>query len=187
MNQDINLGAIIVRTTSPDSFADWGKILILAILLGMGVRGYSEALKLNKGDDNAISMIMNPMMILNTAGEAVVERTDQLFEGVIKVGNELSSSVGIIRETIVETSQLLRTMFTLSTSFIIRFQKILQGLIGSGLGILQNIKNTLNSLMETMGVIIFTMDTGMNLSKSVMNGPPGKAMKTMTELINKLS
>jgi phage-related protein len=182
----LNLGVLIVHTNSPDSFANWGKILILAIILGMGVRGYAEALKFNKGDDNAISLIMNPMMILNTAGEAVVKRTDQLFEGVIKVGNELTSSIGVIRETIFGVSQMLRSLYGMVTSFVIRFQQLLQGVMGSALGIFTNIRNILTSLMETMGVVMYTMDSGMNLSKSVMNGPPGQAMKTMADLINKL-
>lgn len=168
-------------------FVEWGKVLILSIVLGITVRGYAQAIGLRKGKDDALTLITNPMLILTTATNAVVDRTDQLFSGVIRVGNELTESVKIIRDSIQAVAVLLRTMYTLITSFVIRFIKILQGIIGSALGTFQNVKQILTSLMETAGVIIYTAETGVNLSQSVMNGPPGRAMKVMADLINALS
>jgi hypothetical protein len=168
-------------------FVEWGKVLLLSILLGMMFRGYAQAIGASKNKDGALSLILNPMQILNTATESVVDRADQLFSGVIRVGNELTNSVVIIRESIQSIATLLRTMYTLITAFVIRFTKILQGIMGSLLGSFQNLKQILTSLMETAGVIIYTADTGVNLSQSVMNGPPGKAMRTMADLINALS
>jgi hypothetical protein len=168
-------------------FVEWGKVLLLSILIGMMFRGYAQALGASKGEDNALSLLLNPMKILNTATESVVDRADQLFGGVIKVGNELTNSVSVIRDSIQSVATLLRTLYTLITSFVIRFTKILQGIMGSLLGSFQNLKQILTSLMETAGVIIYTADTGMKLSQSVMNGPPGKAMRSMADLINALS
>lgn len=168
-------------------FVEWGKVLLLSILLGMIFRGYAQAIGVSKDKEGALSLLMNPMQILNTATDSVVERTDQLFGGVMKVGNELTRSVSVIRESIQSVAQLLRTLFTIITAFVIRFTKILQGIMGSLLGSFQNMKQILNSLMETAGVIIYTAETGVNLSQSVMNGPPGKAMRTMADLINALS
>lgn len=166
-------------------FVEWGKVLILSILLGVTVRGYAQAIGAKQG--NGLSLITDPMKIITTATDAVTARTDKLFEGVIRVSDELTDSVVVIRDSLSQTALLLRTFFTMTTSFVIRFTKILQGIIGSATGILQNIRQILMSLMETAGVIIYTAETGMNLSGSVMNGPPGQAMKVMTDLINTLS
>jgi signal transduction histidine kinase len=168
-------------------FVEWGKVLLLSLLLGMMFRGYAQALGTVNDKEGALSVILNPMSILTTATNSVVERTDQLFGGVIRVGNELTRSVSIIRDSIQNVAQLLRTLFTIITAFVIRFTKILQGIMGSLLGSFQNMKQILNGLMETAGVIIYTAETGVNLSQSVMNGPPGKAMRTMADLINALS
>lgn len=176
----------ILESPSEFIFVEWGKVLILSMLLGMIIRGYSQSIGAAKGKDSALKMIMNPMMIMTTATNAVVDRTDKLFGGVMRVGNELTNSVGVIRDSIQQTAMLLRTMFTLITSFVIRFTRILQGVMGSALGIFQNIKQILRSLMETTGVIMYTAETGVNLSQSVMNGPPGQAMKVMANIINAL-
>jgi phage-related protein len=168
-------------------FVEWGKVLLLSILLGMMFRGYAQAIGASKGKDGALSLILNPMQILNTATESVIDRTDQLFSGVIRVGNELTTSVSVIRDSIHNIATLLRTLFTIITAFVIRFTKILQGIMGSVLGTFQNVRQILTSLMETAGVIIYTAETGVNLSQSVMNGPPGRAMRTMADLINALS
>lgn len=167
-------------------FVEWGKVFLLSILIGMTIRGYAQAIGAMKGKDGSLSLLMNPMLILTTATNATVERTDQLFGGVMRVGNELTQSVSVIRDSITSVATLLRELFTIITAFVIRFTKILQGVMGSALGIFQNMKQILNSLMETAGVIIYTAETGVNLSQSVMNGPPGKAMKTMANLINAL-
>lgn len=167
-----------------DTFLDWGKVLLLGILLAMGVHGYANFSKTE--NEGAFELITNPMMILSTATEAVIDRTNQLFGGVIKVGNELTSSVEIIKESLQSIATLLRAFYSMVTAFIIRFQKILQGLLGSALGIFGNIKHLLQSLMETSSVVIYTAETGVNLSQSVMNGPPGQAMRKMADLINAL-
>lgn len=168
-------------------FVEWGKVLLLSLLLGMIFRGYAQAIGASKDKEGALSLLLNPMQILNTATNSVVERTDQLFDGVIQVGNELTRNVSIIRESIQSVARLLRTLFTIITTFVIRFTKILQGIMGSLLGSFQNLKQILTNLIETAGVIIYTAETGVNLSQSVMNGPPGKAMRTMADLINALS
>lgn len=174
------------QTKGYDTFLDWGKVLLLGILLAMGVHGYANTSASVSEKDGAFALITNPMLILTTATEAVIDRTNQLFTGVIKVGNELTESVEIIKETLQSIATLLRAFYSMVTAFVIRFQKILQGVLGSALGLFGTIKNLLQSLMETSSVVIYTAETGVNLSQSVMNGPPGQAMRKMADLINAL-
>lgn len=158
-----------------NSIPSWGSTFFLIILVTMGIKGASAALS---------GSIPNPGMITTAAGSAVVERTDQLFDGVVKVGEELSSSVSSIRQSLVESADTMRTFFTMTTSFVITFQKMLQGLIGSALNIVTTIKGILNSLFDTMTILVYTITTSMNLIGSVDNGPPGSAMRTMINIIN---
>lgn len=158
-----------------ESIPSWGAVFFFVILVAMGVKGGAAA---------SSGMIPNPGMIVTAAGTAVVDRTNKLFEGVTKVGEELASSVESIRDSLVQAANTMRTFFSMSTSFIIGFQKMLQGLIGSALNIVTVIKGIMNSMFDTMTVLVYTITTAMNLVGSVDNGPPGSAMKTMISIIN---
>lgn len=170
------------------SIPSWGTMLILSVLLAMGVRGYAEATKSSgtTGKRSNMSLLMNPAEIITIAGEAVVDRVDKLFGDVMEVGKELGDSVSIIKQTLVSLSTLLRTFFKMATSFVISFQRMLQGLLGSALNLLTVIKGLLSSLMDTMTVLVYTIKSAMNLVGSVDNGPPGHAMRAMIDVINAL-
>lgn len=170
------------------SIPSWGILLIFAAILSMGVRGYAETTSSAgaSGDRSKMDLLLNPAGILTIAGEAVVSRVDQLFEGVIDVGKELSESIVVIRQSLEDLASLLRTFFKMVTSFVISFQKMLQGLVGSALNIVTVIKGILASLMDTMTVLVYTITTSMNLVGSVENGPPGRAMRAMVDVINSL-
>jgi hypothetical protein len=158
-----------------ESIPSWGSMFFLILLVAIGIKG---------GASVASGVIPNPGIIATAAGKAVVDRTNILFEDVTKVGDELSSSIGSIRESLVQAAQTMRTFFTMITSFVISFQKMLQGLVGSALNIITVIKGILNSLFDTMTILIYTITTAMNLVGSVDNGPPGSAMRTMINIIN---
>ena len=157
------------------SIPSWGSMLFFIVIVTMGVKGGSAA---------ASGMIPNPGMIVDAAGTAVVKRVDDLFEDVTKVGEELSGSVSAIRKSLVQAAQTMRTFFTMITNFVISFTKMLQGLMGSALNMVTTIKGILNSMFDTMSILVYTINTSMNLVGSVDNGPPGAAMKTMVGLIN---
>jgi hypothetical protein len=157
------------------SIPSWGAMFLFVILVTMGVKGGSAA---------ASGAIPNPGMIVEAAGKAVVDRVDVLFEDVTKVGEELSDSIVSIRNSLVQAAQTMRTFFTMVTSFVISFAKMLQGLMGSALNMVTVIKGLLNSLFDTMTILVYTISTSMNLVGSVDNGPPGQAMRTMIGIIN---
>jgi len=150
-------------------------MFLFIILVSMGVKG---------GSSVASGDIPNPGMIVDAAGKAVVGRVNVLFEDVVKVGEELSESIVSIRSSLVQAAQTMRTFFTMVTSFVVSFTKMLQGLMGSALNMVTVIKGLLNSLFDTMTVLVYTINTSMNLVGSVDNGPPGRAMRTMIGIIN---
>jgi hypothetical protein len=157
------------------SIPSWGAMFIFIMLVTIGLKGGAAA---------ATGNIPNPGMIVDAAGKAVVDRVDVLFEDVTKVGEELSDSIVSIRNSLVQAAQTMRTFFTMVTSFVISFSKMLQGLMGSALNMVTVIKGLLNSLFDTMTILVYTITTSMNLIGSIDNGPPGHAMKTMIGIIN---
>ena len=157
------------------SIPSWGSLFFFILLVTLGIKG---------GSFVATGDIPNPGMITTAAGKAVVDRTNKLFEGVTEVGEELSTSIGSIRDSLVESAQTMRTFFNMTTSFVIQFQKMLQGMVGSALQIITVIKGIMGSMFDTMSILVYTISTSMNLVSSVDNGPPGSAMRTMISIIN---
>ena len=170
------------------SIPSWGVLLIFSTILAMGIRGYAETTSASgaSGERSKLDLLLNPAGLMTVAGEAVVSRVDTLFDGVIEVGKELSESIVVIRKSLEDLASVLRTFFKMTTSFIIGFQRMLQGLVGSSLNIITVIKGILSSLMDTMTVLVYTITTSMNLVGSVENGPPGRAMRAMIDVINTL-
>jgi hypothetical protein len=171
---------------NPDMVIHWIIIYILMFIVGSIVTAFSqiETASSTENGGGSLDLLLSPFKIFQVAGQAVTSEVGKQFQEVGSGMNVISSAMGTIQESIKGLQTIVRTFYTMINTFVDAFQRQLMGLFTGIFGAVGKIKLIFMSIGDTMTAMMYILMTSLNLSNSIMNGPPGRAMKSMVNIAN---
>jgi hypothetical protein len=171
---------------NPDMVVHWIILYLLIMILGMMFTAYLkvQAESSSQNGGGGLDLIMSPFKLFQVAGNAVTNEVGTQFKEVGNGMSVISAGMGAIQESIKGLQTIVRTFYTMINTFVDSFQRQLMGLFTGIFGAVGKIKLIFMSIGDTMTAMMYILMTSLNLSNSIMNGPPGKAMKSMVDIAN---
>jgi hypothetical protein len=168
---------------NPDMVVHWIMVYILMWILGVILATYFR-IQADADGGGALELLMSPAKIFQITGGAITSEVGTQFKEVGSAMGVVSTGMGAIQESIVGLQSIVRTFYTMIGTFVDSFQRQLSGLFSGIFGMVNKIKLIFMSIGDTMTAMMYILMTSLNLSTSILAGPPGQAMKSMIGIAN---
>jgi len=168
-------------TSIQDDLVGWLVFIMFGLLLSMSIQANIASQSTDK--NNSFQFLTNPASIFGAISGATEEVVKSSFGEISSLLNVLVQTAGIIGDSLDSIRNIVRQFFVMINGFASIAQQQIQGLINAVISLSQSMKRIFTSMMSMFTILIYTLMTGLNLSSSVMNGPPGQAMRAMESIV----